>query len=99
MPIPPAMRGSVSASVELERGRAGLSRRAFVRAAAMSGALAGAGASLGVARATPASAGAALVATDPDLHLLRRATFGPTQSLVKELRRLGRARWLERQLD
>jgi uncharacterized protein (DUF1800 family) len=93
------MRGSVSASVELERGRAGLSRRDFVRAAAMSGALAGVGASLGVARATPASAGAALVATDPDLHLLRRATFGPTQSLVKELRRLGRARWLERQLD
>lgn len=40
-----------------------------------------------------------MVATDPDLHLLRRATFGPTDDLVKEIRRLGRNRWLDRQLD
>jgi uncharacterized protein (DUF1800 family) len=92
------MRGSVSTNVVPEE-RAGLSRRDFVRAAALGGALAGAGASLGIAGASRASAGSALVATGPDLHLLRRATFGPTESLAKEIRRLGRARWLERQLD
>lgn len=32
------------------------------------------------------------------LHLLRRATYGPTPASVAEITRLGRAAWLERQL-
>ena len=39
-----------------------------------------------------------LFAHDPKAHLLRRATFGPRPKDVKELRRLGIDRWLERQL-
>ena len=35
---------------------------------------------------------------DPDLHLLRRATYGPTQQSLDELRNLGREAWLNRQL-
>jgi uncharacterized protein (DUF1800 family) len=40
-----------------------------------------------------------LVATDPDLHLLRRLTFGPTPASVAELKRLGQRTWLHRQLN
>ena len=49
----------------------------------------------------PASAGGTVsfVPTDPDLHLLRRATYGITPNLQKDIRRLGRNRWLEQQLD
>ena len=71
-----------------------------MRAAAVGSALAGSGAAAGMFDALPAGAAAgSLVATGPDLHLLRRATFGPTEELVKEIRRLGRNRWLDRQLD
>ncbi len=35
---------------------------------------------------------------DPLLHLLRRATFGPTPASVAEIRKLGATAWLERQL-
>ena len=35
---------------------------------------------------------------DPLLHLLRRATFGPTPASVAEIRALGASAWLERQL-
>ena len=35
---------------------------------------------------------------DPAAHLLRRATFGPRPKDVRDLRRLGIDRWLERQL-
>ncbi|HET6211782.1 MAG TPA: DUF1800 domain-containing protein [Micromonosporaceae bacterium] len=58
---------------------------------------------------TPAkAAAAALKATprfptpldrDPVLHLLRRATFGPTAPDVAELRRMGIDAWLDSQLD
>ena len=78
---------------------AALSRRRFVRAAALGSAIAGSGASAGLFDAPPAGAAGSLVATDPDLHLLRRATFGPTDDLMREIRRLGRNRWLDRQLD
>ena len=81
-----------------ERGTA-IPRRAFVRAAAIGGALAGAGAATGLVGSTPASAAGSLVAPSADLHLLRRATFGPTEALVKEIRRVGRRRWLDAQLD
>ena len=36
--------------------------------------------------------------TDPVLHLLRRATFGPTPALVAEVRALGTTAWLDAQL-
>ncbi|MGI5242773.1 DUF1800 domain-containing protein [Dactylosporangium sp. CA-139066] len=36
---------------------------------------------------------------DPVLHLLRRATYGPTPESESELRKLGAAAWLERQLN
>jgi uncharacterized protein (DUF1800 family) len=35
---------------------------------------------------------------DPLLHLLRRATYGPTPAAVADIRRLGAAGWLDRQL-
>jgi uncharacterized protein (DUF1800 family) len=82
-----------------DRGRQELSRRSFVRAAAVGSVLAGSGATASLFGSPPASAAGSMVATDPDLHLLRRATFGPTQATWKEIRRLGRRRWLERQLD
>ena len=76
------------------------SRRELFRSA---GALAVAGAGLSQVVGTSAAAAAAssgpLVATDPDLHLLRRLTFGPTPDSVAELKRLGRRRWLDQQLD
>lgn len=80
-------------------GRVELSRRRFVRAAAIGGAMAGSGAAAGLLESVPAGAAGSLVATSPDMHLLRRATFGPTQDLVREVRRIGRRRWLDRQLD
>ncbi|MGK5679081.1 DUF1800 domain-containing protein [Actinoplanes sp. URMC 104] len=39
-----------------------------------------------------------LLPADPLLHLLRRATFGPTPASVAEIRRLGASAWLDRQL-
>ena len=77
---------------------AAVSRRSFVHAAAVGSVLAGSGVAAGMFDALPAGAGGSLVATGPDLHLLRRATFGPTEELVKDIRRLGRNRWLDRQL-
>ncbi|WP_433617348.1 DUF1800 domain-containing protein [Dactylosporangium sp. CA-139114] len=41
----------------------------------------------------------AFTPADPVLHLLRRATYGPTAESEAELRKLGAAAWLERQLD
>ncbi|WP_305788884.1 DUF1800 domain-containing protein [Symbioplanes lichenis] len=37
-------------------------------------------------------------ATDPILHLLRRATFGPTPASIAEATKLGVAGWLDKQL-
>ena len=61
--------------------------------------LLGAGAlgAAGIATAAPAEA----VGSDQALHLLRRATYGPTPELLATLRKggaAGRAAWLERQL-
>lgn len=41
---------------------------------------------------------AATTTTDPVLHLLRRATFGPTPALVAEVRKTGTTAWLDAQL-
>ncbi len=71
----------------------------------MRGAAAGAAAGLTAAVPAPAEAATAArtttsyVAADSALHLLRRATYGPTAASVAEIRRLGVAAWLERQLD
>ncbi len=51
--------------------------------------------------ATTTAAPSAMVAatpTDPVLHLLRRATFGPTPALVAEVRAAGTTAWLDAQL-
>ena len=76
-----------------------ISRRRLVGGAA-------AGAAAGLTAAVPAPAEAAAVrttssyvATDAGLHLLRRATYGPTPAAVAEMRSLGPVAWLDRQLD
>jgi len=78
------------------------SRRELLRTA---GALAVVGAGAGVPQVLATTSAAAatskpgpLVATDPDLHLLRRLTFGPTPQSVAELKRMGRKKWLDHQL-
>jgi uncharacterized protein (DUF1800 family) len=54
----------------------------------------------GVPIASAASGAASdFVSSDPDLHLLRRATFGPTTGSVSAIRSQGRRTWLDRQLD
>ena len=72
-----------------------------MRTAGITAALASTGIAADLFRALPASAGgtASFVPADPDLHLLRRATYGITPNLQKDIRRLGRNRWLEQQLD
>ena len=97
------MKGDTSAA---GLARSPVSRRSFVRTAALGGAIAGSGSAAGLFDAIPAGAasslgvaGSSLVASDPDLHLLRRTTFGPTEDLLRQIRRLGRNRWLRRQLE
>jgi uncharacterized protein (DUF1800 family) len=76
-------------------------RRRFVRNAVVGGAIAGAGITSTLLRTTPA-----LAASDPasylsgaeDLHLLRRATWGPTPDLRRQIGRLGMSGWLDQQL-
>ena len=57
------------------------------------------------ASAAPATAAAAagtpadFVGADPLLHLLRRATWGPTPASIAEIRTLGATAWLDRQLS
>ncbi|MFI7544373.1 DUF1800 domain-containing protein [Actinoplanes sp. NPDC049599] len=70
----------------------------------MGGAAAGAAVGLTAAVPAPAEAAAAVrsvssyVAVDAESHLLRRATYGPTPASVAEIRELGTAAWLDRQL-
>jgi uncharacterized protein (DUF1800 family) len=68
-----------------------------------SAALASAAVLPSVMAAPAAAAGRSLSAadflpTDPLTHLLRRATWGPTRQSLEEVRTLGSAAWLERQL-
>ncbi|MHA3837561.1 DUF1800 domain-containing protein [Terrabacter sp. AAH1] len=62
----------------------------------------GGGTALALAPAGVASAATALAAatatTDPVLHLVRRATFGPTPALLAEVRAAGTTAWLDAQL-
>ena len=42
---------------------------------------------------------ATFLPTDPLLHVLRRATYGPTPTSVAQIRRMGATAWLEQQLS
>ncbi|KUL29557.1 DUF1800 domain-containing protein [Actinoplanes awajinensis] len=46
----------------------------------------------------PGAGTGGLLPADPLLHLLRRATFGPSPSSIAEIRKLGAGAWLDRQL-
>jgi len=78
-----------------------LSRRSFVRRAALGAGVAGAGVATAfrtvdeARAATPAS----FLPSGNDLHLLRRATWGATPALHKQISRLGADRWLDKQLS
>jgi uncharacterized protein (DUF1800 family) len=75
-----------------------LSRRAMLRGAAASAALLAAAPSL-LKTPPAAAAGGVFVSSDPDLHLLRRATYGPTPALRQTAERMGRWTWLDQQLS
>jgi uncharacterized protein (DUF1800 family) len=80
-----------------------LSRRRFVRNAAVGGAIAGTGISSSLLQVLPAQAAeragaASFLPSDNDLHLLRRATWGPTPNLHKQIRKMGMNKWLDQQL-
>ena len=47
----------------------------------------------------PFSDSAAMAGSDPLLHLLRRASYGPTAESEAEIRSLGAHAWLDRQLS
>lgn len=51
------------------------------------------------AASTPVMARASIATHDPVLHLARRATYGPTPSLLASMRKQGRTKWLEDQLN
>ena len=51
------------------------------------------------AAVTVTGSGTDFVPTDLDLHLLRRATYGPTPSLLASVKKTGRAAWLKQQLN
>lgn len=90
------MRGIAERSAE-EARRFG--RRAFIRTAALGAVAGGAGVLPATFASRPASAAGTFVPTDPDLHLLRRATYGPTAASLRRIQRMGASRWLEEQLD
>ncbi len=78
-----------------------ISRRTVLRTGAVGAgavALGGLGLDLTLATSASAASAASFVGTDPDLHLLRRATWGPTKESRAEIRKLGRTKWLEQQL-
>ena len=82
--------------------RTPMPRRRFVRNAVVGGAVASTGIASTLLQSTPASA-----ASDPtsylpgaeDLHVLRRATWGPTPELHKQIGSMGITRWINQQLD
>jgi uncharacterized protein (DUF1800 family) len=87
--------GGAAAST-LAQEKAGLSRRALLRrATAFGGALVLAPHLLDF---SSAEAAASAVTSDPELHLLRRATYGPTTASLAHIRKIGRNAWIEEQL-
>lgn len=73
-------------------------RRLFGLAAAGAGGLAVTSATATPAAAAAAGSGADFVPTNLNLHLLRRATFGPTPTALAAITKQGRKAWLDRQL-
>lgn len=73
-------------------------RRLFGLAAAGAGGLAVTSVSGSNAVAAEAGSGADFVPADLNLHLLRRATFGPTPALASAIKAQGRRAWLSKQL-
>lgn len=71
-------------------------RRLFGLAAAGAGGLAVT--SVGSSAAAAAGGGADFVPADLNLHLLRRATFGPTPTGLAAVEKQGRRAWLDKQL-
>lgn len=71
-----------------------LSRRGFL----VAGATVAMSAGLATEDHPAAAAAVAWGGSDPQLHLLRRATYGPTPQALAEIRAMGTARWLDRQL-
>ena len=79
-------------------------RRQLFRAAGTIGAASALATVGSVAESTPAQAatpkpGSAFVPPDFSLHLLRRATYGPTPAALDSLQKRGRAAWLDDQLN
>ena len=73
-----------------------LQRRSFLREAAALTALASTGASPGSRAADPEQT---LPPPDTDMLLLSRCSFGITEQMTKDIQRLGRKKWLRRQLS
>lgn len=73
-------------------------RRLFGLTAAGAGGLALSSVSGPSALAAEAGNGVDFVPADLSLHLLRRATFGPTPTLASAIKAQGRSAWLDRQL-
>ena len=97
-PIPRWMRGIPATAVR--EPLPGVPRRTVLKTGALGAAVLTAGTLPQIVTASPAAAAAgSFVSKDANLHLLRRATYGATPAAVKEIDRLGRAEWLERQLD
>jgi hypothetical protein len=74
-----------------------ITRRDVFKAAAATALLTGPITSL--LAAAPASAAGTFVPGDLDLHMLRRATYGPTPALRDQIKKRGRWNWLDDQLD
>ena len=66
----------------------------------MGTAVAGSALGTNLLRATPAAAAgaASFLPKDPDLHVLRRATWGPTPRLAQQIHKMGVDAWLDEQL-
>ena len=77
-----------------------MSRRGFMRRAALGAAVAGAGLATAVRTVDQAQAASptSFLPSDNELHLLRRATWGPTHASHKQIERLGATGWLNKQL-
>jgi uncharacterized protein (DUF1800 family) len=96
------VRGSTTPAGGLASATPTLSRRRLLRNTAIGTAVAGSGLATSLLQATPAEATTgepvSFLPTDPDLHLLRRATWGPTPGNVKRIHAMGADAWLEEQL-
>ena len=95
----PPTADALPVAVDQSGARAGVSRRALLRAGGAVGTIAATG---GVQLANaPAAAATTPLALSTDLatHLLRRVTYGPTPALLAEVRTTGYSAWIEKQLN